>query len=163
MTSDDKRIAPKIIKLDNPKLLEAAKHLSTKGKLARLGNNFVYLDIDNDYINHLFPLLQNQLFKKPSYFCEKSVGAHISIIYPEENREVDKADWNQEHRFIVKGLVETEISQKIYCVLLVESPSLLYLREKYCLPDLLSFKGYSIGFHITIGTLKTFYECRIYS
>jgi len=34
---------------------------------------------------------------------------------------------------------------------LVESPSLLKLRRRYDLSDMLCFKGYSIGFHITIG------------
>lgn len=144
-------ITPKIIKLNNPNLLEVASHLSTKGKLAISDNKLVYLDIDNKYINHLFPFLQKQPFKKPDYFGEKSAGAHITVIYPEENQRVNKEDRDQEHHFLIKDLVTAEIDQKLYCVLLVESSSLLHLRKKYGLSDLLSFKGNLIGFHITIG------------
>ncbi len=51
----------------------------------------------------------------------------------------------------LKDLVAAKINKKTYCALLIESPSLLRVRKKYSLSDLLSFKGYSIGFHITIG------------
>jgi hypothetical protein len=95
--------------------------------------------------------LENERIKKPDYFGEKSVGAHITIVYPEENINIHVHDLQQEHTFFVKNIVATEIDQKAYYVLLIDSPSLLQLRRKYNLPDLLCFKGYSVRFHVTIG------------
>jgi len=142
---------PKIIKLNNHQLINAASHLPSNGKLAVSDNNLVYLDIDDAYIHQLFPLLQNLQIKKPNYFGKKSAGAHITVIYPEENKKINEDDLNQEHHFIVKEMVTAEIGLKTYYVILVDCPSLLKLRRRYGLSDKLCFKGYSIGFHITIG------------
>ena len=142
---------PKIIKLDIKQLINAASYLPSNGKLAISDNNLVYLDIDDAYIHQLFPLLQIQQIKKPDYFGEKSAGAHITVVYPEENKIINSDDLNREHSFIVKDIVSAEIGLKTYYVISVESPSLLKLRRQYDLFDKLCFKGYSIGFHITIG------------
>jgi len=87
----------------------------------------------------------------PDYFGEGSVGAHITVIYPEEGKEVNQDNLGEEHDFLIKALAAAEIGQKTYYVLFVDSPTLLQLRRKHNLPDLLRFKGYSIEFHITIG------------
>ncbi|HLB42938.1 MAG: hypothetical protein A3F13_01155 [Gammaproteobacteria bacterium RIFCSPHIGHO2_12_FULL_40_19] len=142
---------PLIEKLNIPELISAASHLALDGKLAISDNNLVYLDVDDAYIHRLFPLLQNQQIKKPDYFGEQSAGAHITVIYPEENKTINKNNLDQKHDFIIKNIVTAQLGLKTYYVLLVESSSLLQLRRKYKLPDLLCFKGYSIGFHITIG------------
>jgi hypothetical protein len=142
---------PNIIKLDLPELINAALHLPSNGKLSVSRNNLVYLDTDDVYIHQLFPLLFSQRIIKPNYFGENSVGAHITVIYPEENKIIDNKDLNQEHSFIIKDVVTAEIDLKTYYVLLVESHSLLNLRRQYDLPDMLCFKNYSIGFHITMG------------
>lgn len=143
---------PKTKKINIPAILKLASQFEMKGKLAISSNNLVYLDIDDDFIHRLFPLLTIQDVKKPDYFGEKSAGAHISVIYPEEeNFKIEKADLGKEHEFIIKKLIAAEIGQKIYYILLIESPTLLQLRRNYLLPDLLCFKGYSIGFHITLG------------
>ncbi len=151
MISEARKKTPKIIKLNSHQLQRAASYFPSKGKLAVSGNNLVYLDIDDAYIHQLFPLAQNQQIKKPDYFGEKSVGAHITVIYPEENKIINNDELNQEHGFIVKDIVTAEIGLKTYYVILVESPSLLKLRRRHGLSDALFFKGYSIGFHITIG------------
>jgi hypothetical protein len=145
---------PDIVSLKLPKLIDAAQRLSLKGSTQTTENNLFCLSIDDAYIHQLFPLLEDGRVKKPDYFGEKSVGAHITIIYPEENKKVDAYDLQQELSFFVKDIVTAEIGQKTYYVLLIESPSLLKLRKKYSLPKLLSFKGYSIGFHITIGVMS---------
>jgi len=142
---------PLIEKLNIPTLISNASHLASNGKLAISNNNLVYLDIDDAYIHRLFPLLKNQQIKKPDYFGEKSAGAHITVIYPEENTKINKNDLDQKHDFIIKDVVTAQIGLKTYYVLLVESSSLLQLRRKYKLPDLLCFKNYFIGFHVTIG------------
>lgn len=132
-------------------MIDVAQHLSSKGITQTTENNLFCLNIDDTYIHQLFPLLEDERIKKPDYFGEKYVGAHITIIYPEESKHINTHDLQQEHNFFVKDIVAAEIGQKTYYALLIESPSLLRLRKKYNLPDLLSFKGYSIGFHITIG------------
>ena len=138
-------------KLNIPKLMSAALGLQSVGKIAVSDNNLIYLDIDDEYIHRLFPLLQNKEIKKPDYFGDRSAGAHITVIYPEENKIINNEDLNQEHDFIIEDVVAAEIGLKTYYILLVESRSLLQLRTKYNLPELLQFKGYSIGFHITVG------------
>lgn len=142
---------PLITNLNAPAIISSASHLKRKGQLGRSKNNLVYLDIDDAYIHKLFPLLQDQKIKTPDYFGEGSAGAHVTVIYPEEGKEINKEDLNQEHHFLIQDLVAAKIDKKTYYVLLIESPSLLIVRKKYALPDLLCFKGYSIGFHITIG------------
>lgn len=138
-------------KLDVPAIIHAASHLKRKGQLEKSKNNLIYLNIDDAYIHKLFPLLQDYQIKMPDYFGEGSVGAHITVIYPEEGKEINKKDLGAEHDFSIKNVAVTEIGQKTYYVLLIDSPSLLQLRRKYNLPDLLCFKDYSVGFHITVG------------
>lgn len=142
---------PKMTTLKLPKLIDTAKRLSLKGNTQTTENNLFCLNIDDAYIHQLFPLLDDERIKKPNYFGKKAIGAHITIIYPEESKNIHAHDLQQEHSFFVKDVVTAEIAQKIYYILLVDSPSLLQLRRKYNLPDLLCFKGYSVGFHITIG------------
>lgn len=144
---------PLITKLNAPAIINAASHLKQAGRLAKSKNNLVYLDIDDAYIHQLFPLLQDHKIKVPDYFGEKSAGAHVTVIYPEENKIINDDDLNREHSFTVKDIITAEIGLKIYYVVLVDSPSLLNLRRRYNLSDMMSFKGYSIGFHITIGVM----------
>jgi len=143
---------PAMEKLPLPALLNAASRLPSSGRLARSKNKLSYLNIEDAYIHDLFPLLQNQAIKIPDYFGKQGVGAHISVIYPEEKKEISDADLGQEHDFLIKDLIAAKINQKIYYALFIEAPSLLQLRRKYGLTDLLCFKNYAIGFHITIGT-----------
>lgn len=150
MTSNPLKI-PKTINLNLPKILDATSHLAADGKLAISNNNLVYLDINDTYIHQLFPMLKDPQIKKPDYFGEKSAGAHITVIYPEENKKIKNEDLHQQHTFIVKDIVSAQIGAKTYYILLVESPSLLALRRRYGLSDKLCFKGYAIDFHITIG------------
>lgn len=142
---------PKIEKLNQPEILHEAASLPMCGKLAVSSNNLVYLDINDEFIHRLFPLLKDKQVMKPAYFAKGSAGAHITVIYPEENTRMNKKDLDSPHSFVIKDLANAEIGMKTYSVILVESDSLLQLRKKYHLPDLLCFKGYSIGFHITIG------------
>lgn len=139
---------PAIKKLHIPELIHAASNLPQTGKLATSDNGLVYLDIDDGYIHKLFPLLKDQQIKKPNYFGKKSAGAHISVIYPEENKKINLA---KKYSFTINDIVMAEIGIKKYYALLLDSPSLLQLRRKCDLPDMLCFKGYAIGFHITIG------------
>lgn len=145
---------PPITKLHNVPLLQAAQILEPSGVLARTKNNLIYLDIDDAYIHQLYPLLNREEAKKPNYFGPTLIGAHISVIYPEETFIFDEEDLGKKYQFQIKELVIAEINLKNYYVLLVQSPRLLVLRNKYQLPDQLNFKGYWIDLHITIGVCE---------
>ena len=140
-------MTPEIIYLNYTQLIQSAQLLSAKGKLAIFDNKLIYLQVSDEYIHRLFPLLEDGDIIKPN----KPIGAHITVIYPEEYKEIDREDLGVEHSFLVKEFIAAKINQKTYYVILVESSSLLKIRKKYSLPERLSFKGYQIGFHITIG------------
>src|SRR5829696_1009800 len=115
---------PLIKKLNIPNLISAASHLALDGKLAISDNNLVYLSVHDDYIHQLFPLFANQKIKKPDYFGAGSAGAHISVIYPEENILISSNDLDGEHKFEIEGACTAEIGLKNYYALMVNAPSL---------------------------------------
>lgn len=108
---------PFIEKLNILELDKKVSGLATRNKLAISSNNLVYLDVHDDYIHRLFPLLENQKIKKPDYFGAGSAGAHISVIYPEENILVSSDDLNKDHEFKIKGVFAAEIGLKKYYAL----------------------------------------------
>lgn len=138
-------------KLNNDKLIEAALQLSTSGYLAVTSKNLTYLDIDDQYIHQLFPLLEDKTIKKPDYFGQNSIGAHISVIYPEENTSIDQVDLGIQHHFTINGIYTAELGLKSYYALIIESASLSQLRKKYGLPRLLCLKNFRVEPHITVG------------
>lgn len=143
---------PRVQSINNPDMLNKAMALEMKGRLAVAKNQLTYLKVDDAWIHELYPYLHNYKILKPNYFDTKeSVGAHISIIYPEENTNVDSHDLDQEHCFKIKNIAKATIGLKNYFVLMIEAPSLITLRKKHGLPESLNFKGYSINFHITVG------------
>lgn len=141
---------PIIIPLKIPAILSELKDLSNRGKLA-VSDEIVFLDIDDEYIHRLFPLLKKLNVQKPDYFGEGLIGAHITVIYPEENVQIDRNEMGKEHHFSIKGVFSADINLKRYYVLMIKAPTLLELRRRYGLGDKLLFKDYLIDFHITIG------------
>lgn len=129
------------------------QNLQKTGILKISKNRLLYLDIDDNYVHLLFPLLDNikANIKKPNYFGKGLAGAHISVIYPEEERVIRKEDLEREHPFQLKEMAMVIIGLKKYYVMMIDSPSLNQIRANYSLPATLNFKGYAVGFHITIG------------
>lgn len=145
--------------LDNPKLLNYARvHLENKGVL-KLGElmPYCYLKISDDFIYRLFPLLENRDLIIPDYFNnEGSVGAHISVIYPEEMpqempQKILINELGNTFHFSVNGLYCVEIFDKKIIALIVECPDLQQLRLKYGFPIKLNYHGLKVPFHITIA------------
>lgn len=139
--------------LSVPKLLDTVAQLSMKGHLKMNAFGLTYLDIDDNFIHQIFPLIPDMSAIKPEYFGEDLVGAHISVIYPEEDISCHKSDLNKEHSFTVTGLFFAVIENKKYYVLKVKAPSLTSLRRRQGLPDKLSFKNCLIDLHITVGVV----------
>ena len=137
--------------ITNHRLFEMASKLKTIGFLTKGSNNYIYLNIDNAFIDDLFPLLDNPGIEIPDYFGDQKAGAHISVIYPEENKIISLEDLHKEYSFRIYDIAQANLGRKAYYILLVDSPELLQLRRKYGLPDLLNFKGFKICFHITIA------------
>lgn len=142
-------------KLYNPDLMNAAKNLKKHGILLQ-DDNFAYLKIDNSFIHNLFPLIpDSETWQKLDYVCEKdATGAHITLTYPDDEVIVKDCDINILHSFEITELIKTRVDVREYYVLMISSPSLSFLRKKYNLPQILNFKGYNIGLHITLATRK---------
>ena len=142
-------------KLYNPALLEAAKNLKMQGVLVQ-DDDFAYLKIDDSFIHDLFPLIPDcETWQKLDYFSDKdSYGAHITLIYPDDDVVLKNNDINTLHSFEISELIKTRVDVREYYVLMISSPSLAFLRKKYNLPQILNFKGYNIGLHITLATRK---------
>lgn len=140
-----------ISQLHNPRLLYKARELDASGRIAISSRQLTYLKVDDAWIHELFPCLPDPLIQKPDYFGEDAIGAHISIIYPEENKAIRQDDLDQKHQFKIRYPAKATLQKKSYYVLIVEAPSLTKLRKKYGLPERLCFKGYFISFHITLG------------
>ena len=132
-------------------LNDSLSKLPKTGLLKRNALGLTYLDIDDNYIHQIFPLIKDNEIMKPEYFGDDLVGAHISVIYPSEETLCHAAALNQQHLFSVSGLYSGIIENKKYYFLKVKAPSLTALRRRCGLEDKLFFKNYWIDLHITVG------------
>jgi hypothetical protein len=141
------------IVLENQPLIKKAKQLNPTGTIIQAGS-YSFLNIDDAYIHELFDLLDpTYKAQKPDYFSpEKSIGAHITIMYKEENVQLDVQEIGKKHTFHITELRKVTLNNKEYFVLMVSSPSLCTLRSEYNLPKKPRYKGYAIDFHITVAT-----------
>lgn len=143
----------KIYSLSVEGIGEILATLPRYGKLKQNEAGLAYLDVDDRYITQVYPLLKDKA-SMPDYFGEKTffIGAHISIFYPPEGIVLQSHDIENSHHFEINGICEAVFEEiKIYA-LKVTAPSLAELRRIYGLPSKLSYEGYSLDFHITVGT-----------
>ncbi len=131
------------------------KNLDTKGWIQQT-ENYCYLKVDDAYIHAIHPLLAEYgQIEKPDYFSAVNpIGAHISVIYPEDEITPRSENIAQIHTFSLSKLIKVQLGIMEYYALSVISPSLTSLRKAHELPAKLSFKGQEIGFHITVGVRK---------
>jgi len=129
--------------------VELAYDLPAEGTLRVKDNGFVYLDVSNEFIDSISPLLEMQGEFRPRPTSKKSMGAHISVMYEKEG--VTPMEIGQTFSFQVKELhsftVHTRDGSKHYWAVAVDSPELENLRENYGLKPKL--QGHD--FHITLG------------
>lgn len=135
--------------------MAAVKSLPTTGMI-QIRQKYCYLKVDDQYIHHAFPTLAAHFrMSKPKYFLpHDDIGAHISIIYPEEQVTLQPLFAGQIHSFHVKGLLKACYSEQIYYGFAVDAPSLIGIRSHHQLGSMPTFKGEKILFHITIGVFK---------
>lgn len=134
-------------------IVKWAQHrLPHSGILTEKKDGFVYLKVDNDFINKLGPMLKDPAYTAPPYFRRgDSPGAHISVFYVDERSQTGKIkEIGHRYEFEVRQLAAVPSKTQEYIVLQVYSPELERLRERYGLPPLIS--GHD--FHITIAKKK---------
>ncbi|HSX11384.1 MAG TPA: hypothetical protein VLF94_06700 [Chlamydiales bacterium] len=127
-------------------------HLSCCGTLKN-SSGFVYVDVDDGYIHELIPFIQEEGFEEPPYFGRSDlVGAHITVIYPEEMKKYNiqsikecgtSIQFTPRACQVVHPPRQKETDGVYFIV--VDAPQLDDLRKQYGLPK----REYD--FHITIG------------
>lgn len=148
-----------LTELSGDALFRVTRKLAVEG-VVQQRDNYCFLKIDDDYIHLTQPLLSEYGdVEKPAYFAPPDdVGAHISIIYPEENK-VPHIATGQKHHFSIYGLLKAQYGSKEYFALAISSPSLAAFRQKHHLAAKPRFKGQEIFFHITVGVRNYFEHC----
>lgn len=138
--------------LPEQSVIEKATSFNAEGIMQQRGD-YCYLNIDDCYIHQIYPLLAHyEHVEKPDYFTEPDpIGAHISVIYPEEMVRVLPSQMNEKHRFSVSNLIKAQYGTKDYFLLSVVSPSLSAFRQLHYLSPRPIWKKQNIMFHITVG------------
>lgn len=142
---------------DQPHVIENVFHIPQKGILKQKENGYLYLDVSNDFITNSLPLIETpgKILPPNDYTNKKGIGAHISVIY--ENEQILNEIWEiqelgQEYTFTLMELRTVKLNHgnkvKKLWLIAVDAPELEKLRESYGL----SSKLKNEDFHITIGT-----------
>lgn len=125
----------------------AKDNLPLKGQLLQKRDGYVYLKVDDAYVNDLYPLLhlEEEGFKKPQE-SKKIPGAHITVFYANEHKK--PTEIGEYIPFSIKRVKLVHSSKNVtYAVLQVESKELEDLRKKYHS----SSKHRRQEFHITLA------------
>jgi len=142
---------------EQPWVLSQAERLEHRGTLKQKPNGYLYLEVSNEFISRILPLLDapGKLVPPRHYTSKKGIGAHVSVMY--ENEQIEHEIWTidelgQEFDFEILDLRTVKLNKdnkaKKLWLLAVSAPKLEQLRERYGLASKL--KGHD--FHITICT-----------
>ena len=146
--------SPLVAKMDyqvqnSPAAFEETLSLPTTGILKQKENGFVYLDVSNEFITKIVPLLDHPGVINARPCSKRSLGAHISVF--DEGEHIVPKELGTSFSFNVKEMrnftLHTRDGLKKLWVVAIDSPELEALREKYGVARKL--KGYD--FHITLG------------
>ena len=127
------RILKKTYPLSSLALQETASAIEAHGILAQASDGLIYLKIAEDFLDKLYPYLE----ESPLIKFSSSLGAHIPVISAKELKTPFK-ELGETHliRFVScqKYLLDSIPGIDAVWVLNFHSPSLELLREKYRLP-----------------------------
>lgn len=138
-------------------IVEKARTFQQKGILKQKDNGYLYVEVSKEFIADILPMIEakGKLVPPKHYKSKKGIGAHISVMY--ENEQIENEIWEikelgQEFTFQVTELRTVKLNKdnqiKKLWLLAVDAPELEHLRLSYGLEPKL--KGHD--FHITIGT-----------
>lgn len=133
------------------KKAKKASEVWLSGKLKNQ-DGFIYLDVPNAIITPFRTLLPDTAHPRETVDSDITyVGAHISVMFPDELENVKIKELGDDFSYRIKGLetVEPEGKDAVYFVT-VDSPELEKLREKYNLSKRIK----DHDFHITVGVDK---------
>lgn len=142
---------------DQPAAIEQVVQIEQKGILKQKPNGYLYIDVSNDYISKVLPMIDvpGKIVPLRCYENQKGIGAHISVMYEKEqieNEIWEIAELGQEYTFSIIELRTVKVNwhhkAKKLWIIAVAAPELENLRQKYGLKPFI--KGHD--FHITIGT-----------
>lgn len=142
-------------------VLHYAQHnLPLEGTIMRKSDGFVYVKVDDRYINELFPKLNlGKDFHVPPYFrSPEAPGAHISLFNVQEHVNAKKVVGQTVH-FTLKDIKLVRANQNAsYVILQVDAPELEQIRQSYGLSPKIGGKD----FHISIAkkNMKNFQHHR---
>lgn len=129
------------------------KELPQQGKLLRKSDGYIYLKVDDNYIDQLYELLKlkEKGFSKPPYFrTRESPGAHITLFYAKE--KIRPKELGKIFHFKVENIAVIKTRKGAVNVILeVSSPELQQLKEKYE-----RHKKKDQKLHITIGKKRAY-------
>ena len=142
---------------NQPQVVEKIVQIEQKGILKQKDNGYLYVEVPRDFIATALPLIeaQGKIVPPRHYTSKKGIGAHISVMY--ENEQIENEIWEikelgQEFTFTVMEIRTVKLNNnnkmKKLWLIAVSAPGLEKLRENYGLSPRL--KGHD--FHITIGT-----------
>jgi len=132
------------------------KEIELVGTLRQKDDGFVYVKIDDNFIDGIFPLIDDVDIKKPPYFDKDGIGAHISAITSDEieDKEIKEIkEIGKELSFTFKEVYSTnpqgwDEMNRVWFVA-VDIPELVKIRKRYGLPETYENKGHD--FHITVA------------
>jgi hypothetical protein len=141
---------------NQPRVIEKALTLDNCGVLKQKDNGYLYVDVTNDFIAQILPMIEceGRIVPPRHFTSKKGIGAHVSVMY--ENERIANEIWTieelgQTYSFDVNELRSVKIfsdgKMKKLWLLAVEAPTLERLRESYGLPS--KINGHDM--HITIG------------
>lgn len=137
-------------KIENQSIaMQEAILISGQGTLKQTENGFVYLDVPNEFITTIVPLLDYEGVLKSRSTSSCSIGAHVTVFH--EKDEVTPDELGDMFAFEINEIrsftFQTRDGLKKLWVIAVNSPELENLREKYGCSS--KHKGYD--YHITLG------------
>jgi len=148
------------INLQIKKASNDLKEVELVGTLKQTNDGFVYVKIDDDFIDGIFPLITDDNIKKPPYFDKDGIGAHISAITSDEieDKEIKEIkEIGKEIPFTFKEVYSTnpqgwDEMSRVWFVS-VDIPELVKIRKVYDLPETYEDKGHD--FHITVAVRES--------
>ncbi len=141
-----------------PELFEYMESQLVHSGVLKSNGEWVYVDLDDSYIYDLIAFIESSGFETPPYFGDEGrVGAHISVVFPDELNGQEIEECGEIIAFLPKECQVVRYLKTVkerpagfervenICLISVEAPRLDEIRGKYGL----SPKRYE--FHITIG------------